>query len=237
MTSPHIVNGKERRIRERDPPPKERRTMHKWLNAKARQEYQEQEEKGFSVYLSKLAEEKIRNHALSKANERLEIMGLLLGSVCRYNGGTEYALVRDIATTDLDASSVRVRFSRNGLEKLFLSLEESGFDYVIVGWYHSHPGHRCFMSPTDVDTQRAMFNQSYHTAIVVDPINQEIDAFYLEKDRIRSRPFAVYWDEYQNPYFGESVKRRRIAGLEDMEIGNGHASGNGYSNGDGHNGK
>ena len=226
MSLPQIINGKEKKVREKEPPPKDRRTMHKWLNAKARQEYQEQEEAGFDFYLSKLAEEKIRNHALSKTPERLEIMGLMLGSVCRCNG-TEYALVRDIATTDLDASNVRVRFSREGLEKLFLSLEESGFDYVIVGWYHSHPGHRCFMSPTDVDTQRGMFNQHYHTAIVIDPINKEIEAFYLENSRIRSRPFAVSWDEYQNPYYGESVKRRRIA--DDDDNGNGNGNGNGHN--------
>lgn len=215
-------------MREREPPPRERRTAHKWLNEKAREEYRQQEGMGFGLYLSKLAEEKIRNHALSKSAERLEIMGLLLGSVCR-DDGHEYALVRDVATTDLDASNVRVRFSRDGLEKLFLSLEESGFDYVIVGWYHSHPGHRCFMSPTDVDTQRAMFNHSYHTAIVIDPVNREIEAFYLDGDRIRSRPFAVYWDEYQNPYYGESVKRRRIAEGDEP---NGNGDG-GNGNGDG----
>ncbi|MCU0861288.1 MAG: hypothetical protein MUE65_03100 [Methanomassiliicoccales archaeon] len=164
----------------------------------------------FELYLSKLAEEKIRNHATNAAGDRLEVMGLLLGNVFRSNG-TVYSLVRDVATTDLDSSSVRVRFSRDGMEKLFTALEDAGFNYVIVGWYHSHPGHRCFMSPTDVETQKVIFNKSFHSAIVIDPINKEIDSFCMENGKVRSRPFAVYWDEYQNPYFGETVKRKRLA--------------------------
>jgi len=223
MNQPQILGGKEQKMKEHEPPPKERRMAHKWLNAKAREEYKAREKHGFEFYLSKMAEEKIRNHATRGAEEKLEVMGLLLGTPYRCNG-TEYTLVRDVATTDLDSSSVRVRFSREGFEKLFASLEESGFNYVIIGWYHSHPGHRCFMSPTDVDTQRAMFNKRYHTAIVVDPISKEIEAFYLEGSRIRSRPFAIYWDEYQNPYFGESVKRRRVASEEDNGAENGNGS-------------
>jgi len=211
MTSPHILGAKEQGLREREPPPKERSTAHKWLNEKAREEFSLQGEKGFEMYLSKLAEEKIRNHATSASSARLEVMGLLLGNVFRSNG-TAYSLIRDVATTDLDSSSVRVRFSRDGMEKLFASLEDAGFNYVVVGWYHSHPGHRCFMSPTDVETQRGLFSKPYHSAIVVDPISKEIDAFYLENGKVRSRPFAVYWDEFQNPYYGETVKRKRLAG-------------------------
>jgi proteasome lid subunit RPN8/RPN11 len=211
MTSPHIVSSKEKQIREREPPPKERRTAHKWLNEKAKEEYLDLEDKGYELYISKLAEEKIRNHAGSTSSARLEVMGLLLGNVYR-NNGTEYALVRDVATTDLDSSSVRVRFSRDGMEKLFASLEDSGFNYLIVGWYHSHPGHRCFMSPTDVETQKGLFNKRFHSAVVIDPINKEMEAFFLEGAKVRSRPFAIYWDEFQNPYYGETVRRKRLAG-------------------------
>jgi hypothetical protein len=58
------------------------------------------------------------------------------------------------------------------------------------------------MSSTDVQTQRGMFNLRGHSAIVIDPVNKEIEAFYLDEGKVRSRPFAVYWDEYQSPYYG-----------------------------------
>ncbi|MGD0818961.1 MAG: hypothetical protein ABR986_11305, partial [Methanomassiliicoccales archaeon] len=109
-----------------------------------------------------------------------------------------------------DASLVSVRFDRQGFEKLFESLDDCGFDYVIVGWYHSHPGHGCFLSQTDIDTQVSMFNRPFHSALVIDPVNMEIEAFKVENGRSIHRPFAIYWDEFQNPYFGESVRKRRL---------------------------
>ena len=151
-----------------------------------------------------MAEEKIRNHAMSRLDPRMEIMGLLLGTVYRHDE-REYVLVRDVVTTDLDASLVSVRFDRQGFEKLFESLDDIGFDYLIVGWYHSHPGHGCFLSQTDVDTQVSMFNRPFHSALVIDPVNHEIETFKVENGRSQHRPFAVYWDEYQNPYDGESA--------------------------------
>jgi proteasome lid subunit RPN8/RPN11 len=207
--SPLIVGAEEGRISER-PPPVTRLMPHKWLRPASREGYDERRAQGYELYVSKVAEEKMRNHALGRISDRLEVMGLMLGSIHRHEG-TTYALVRDVATTDLEASSVYVRFSRGGWEQLFSSLDDCGFNYVIVGWYHSHPGHGCFMSPTDVDTQRGIFNQPYHSAIVVDPINREIEAFGLREALPVPRPFAVYWDEFQDPYYGVSVRRRELA--------------------------
>ncbi|MEM0449391.1 MAG: Mov34/MPN/PAD-1 family protein [Methanomassiliicoccales archaeon] len=213
MTPPQILRAIEPCLRQREPPPPERCTAHKWLNEKAREEYAKVGPGRYELYLSKLAEEKIRNHASAAASQRLEVMGLLLGNVFTWND-VQYSIVRDVATTDLDSSSVRVRFSRDGMERLFAYLEEAGFKYVIVGWYHSHPGHRCFLSPTDVETQKGLFNKRFHSAIVIDPINKEIESFFIENGKVRSRPFAVYWDEYQNPYFGETVRRKKLADVD-----------------------
>jgi proteasome lid subunit RPN8/RPN11 len=162
------------------------------------------------LYISKIAEEKMRNHAMSEVHERLEVMGLMLGQVFA-DRGIEYTVVRDVATTDLDASSTRVRFRRDGFEKLFASMDDIGFDHIVTGWYHSHPGHGVFMSPTDVDTQRGMFSSSYHRAVVIDPINKEIGAYRLGKVDVEAVPFAIYWEEHQNPYFGISVRKRTLS--------------------------
>ena len=209
MTMPKIVGCSERQAQEKVPPGNDRIKPHKWLSSASLQNYLDMEPLGFDLYLSKLAEEKIRNHAMSRLDPRMEIMGLLLGTVYRH-GEREYVLVRDVATTDLDASLISVRFDRLGFEKLFESLDDSGFDYVIVGWYHSHPGHGCFLSQTDVDTQVSMFNRPFHSALVIDPVAMEIETFKVENGRSLHRPFAVYWDEFQNPYFGESVRKRRL---------------------------
>lgn len=199
MTKPKIIASSERELQEKTPPAAERTKPHRWLSAASLEKYVGSERNGFDLYLSKMAEEKIRNHALSKLEPRTEIMGLLLGTVYR-DRERDYVLVRDVVTTDLDASLVSVRFDRQGFEKLFESLDDTGFDYVIVGWYHSHPGHGCFLSQTDVDTQVSMFKRPFHSALVIDPVNREIETFKVEQGRAHHRAFAVYWDEYQDPY-------------------------------------
>jgi len=209
VTMLKIVGSSERIVLEKAPPEKEYIKPHKWLSRASLKKYLESEPKGFDLYLSKLAEEKIRNHAMSRLEPRMEIMGLLLGTIYRHRG-REYVLARDVVTTDLDASLISVRFDRLGFEKLFESLDDSGFDYVIVGWYHSHPGHGCFLSQTDIDTQVSMFNRPFHSALVIDPVNMEIETFMVENGRSCHRPFAVYWDEFQNPYYGESVHKRQL---------------------------
>lgn len=213
MSKPVIVADHLAEVKDLSPPARERTRPHKWLTEKKLEEHRTREKEGFELYISKLAEEKMRNHALAHVNEHKEVMGLLLGGMYRHDR-LEYALVRDVATTDLDATDVSVRFDPQAFEKLFASLEEIGFRYVIVGWYHSHPSYHCFMSSTDVQTQRGMFNLRGHSAIVIDPVNREIEAFYLDQGRVRSRPFAIYWDPYQTPYYGSVRMRETEASAE-----------------------
>lgn len=133
-------------------------------------------------------------------------MGFLLGDVYVHRGN-RYALARDAVTTDLDASSVSVRFQREGFPKLLEDLDDIPYDYIIVGWYHSHPGYGCFMSPKDVETQKKMFSEDYHSAIVVDPLNMQIEAFSLVGQEVKRRPFVVFWEDYEDPY----GKMRKLA--------------------------
>lgn len=209
MKAPTVLEGREFEIRERPPPPSDRIAPHRWMTDEGQGRYQKALQVGFELYLSKHAEEKIRNHSLTSVNDNREVMGMLLGWVYRHDG-REYVMVRDVVTTDLEASAVRVRFDPTSFEKLFDYLDESGFQYIIVGWYHTHPGHGCFMSSTDIDTQKALFSMGYHTALVIDPINRMIEAFAVEGDEVRTRSFAVYWEEYQSPYLGRGKKIKRI---------------------------
>jgi len=189
---PRIVKETRRAVEEREPPAGVDIKPHDWLSEDSKASYQQVVESGktFRLYLSEKAEHKIRHHAMKEAPRRLEVMGFLLGEVSSWKGAT-YAVVRDVGTTGLRSSSSKVRFDPEALPKLFHELDGSGFDYILVGWYHSHPGHTCFLSRTDLDTQRAMFNEPYHAALVIDPINQDIKIFRLAGDRYEEVPFAV----------------------------------------------
>ncbi|MFO7619590.1 MAG: hypothetical protein R6W91_08095 [Thermoplasmata archaeon] len=155
-------------------------------------------------YINKHAEAKMRNHALSMRGKDIEVMGLMLGEVRTWKGRS-YVMVRDVITSDLDATSVSVKFDSSGFERLFEKLDDAGFDYVIVGWYHSHPGYGCFMSETDLATHMGSFVSPYQLAMVIDPKSFEMAAFGVKAGKAVAEDFAVYWDEYDDPYGG--VKR------------------------------
>ena len=212
MKKPHVVKETKREIKERSPPPSSNIRAHFWLTHGGMELYKKHLEtnKTLELYISKIVEEKIRNHSLKFRDENKEVMGFLLGDVFRYNDKI-YAVAKDVATTDLDASMISVRFQRNGFEKLFEQMDSVTFDYIIVGWYHSHPGHHCFMSKTDIKTQKHIFNKEFHSAIVIDPVNKEIEAYKLAGKGYKALSFAVYWDEYQDPYrrVVKKMKRRR----------------------------
>ena len=195
MARPKIVKETKREPEEREPPARSVIRPHEWLSDDSMRLYEEvfDSRAPFPLYLTDSAEAKIRMHALKEAPRRLEVLGFLLGEVSTWEGAM-YATCRDVGTTKLHSSSSKVRFSPDAFPSLFLQLDDSGFDYILVGWYHSHPGHTCFLSRTDLDTQRSMFDQAYHTALVIDPVNEDVKAFRLVggKSDYEEVPFALY---------------------------------------------
>ncbi|MCU0852216.1 MAG: Mov34/MPN/PAD-1 family protein [Thermoplasmata archaeon] len=196
MTRPRIVSETKRSVEEREPPGKSTLRAHEWLSSSSAAAYEEKVRHSipFEVYLSYRAERRIREHAVRQAKDTLEALGFLLGEVRQWQG-REYLVILGVGTTELRSSHSNVRFDPQALPKLFMDLDGSGFDYVIVGWYHSHPGHTCFLSKTDLKTQRTMFNQPYHVALVIDPMNKEIKIFRLAGNSYEEVPFAVFRED------------------------------------------
>jgi 26S proteasome regulatory subunit N11 len=183
---------------------------HMWLPAKDAEllKLRLAENRPLPAYVNKHAEAKMRNHALSMRKNKIEVMGLLLGEVRRWKD-RDYVIVRDVVTTDLDATAVSVKFDSVGFEKLFEKLDNAGFDYVVVGWYHSHPGYGCFMSETDLKTHSGIFVSHHQIAMVIDPLKFQISGFVMRDGKAVPEDFAVYWDEYDDPYGGlERIKRK-----------------------------
>ena len=208
---PRILSSQSRPVIERDPPDAEHIKPHEWLSPGLKAGYQERlAKKGyFDLYISKVAAEKMVNHAKRFGRLRKEAMGFMLGDICE-SERRRFVVVRDIVTGALLSSADRVRFDNKSYAELFSELDASGFDYVIVGWYHSHPGYGCFMSSVDLNTQVASFRESYHSAVVVDPIRKEIAAFKLRGSRCIEENFAVFWHDLESPYAAPKIKKVRV---------------------------
>jgi proteasome lid subunit RPN8/RPN11 len=181
MVRPPIIVGEHKReIRVQRHPPTDRIIYPKSRPAKH-----------YEFWIKKPTMDKIMKHCKEYAEERLEVMGFLIGDLYEWED-IQYTLTKDIVTTDLEATSVSVKFARDGFEGLFEKMDDIQYDYILTGWYHSHPGLGCFLSETDVDTQRRMFNQPFHTAMVVDPIKRDVRAYKLKDDGYMERKMAVY---------------------------------------------
>ena len=152
------------------------------------------------MYISSVVVRKIVNHCVQYAfgEQKLECMGFMLGDMYIYNG-KRYTVVRDVVTTDLDATAISVKFSREGWDKLFEQMDSIGknYDYLLVGWYHSHPDYSCYLSDTDINTQKRMFKNPHQIAVVCDPVRMEMKGFRLKDDSYEEISYAVYEPDEQ----------------------------------------
>jgi len=134
-------------------------------------------------------------HAARGSSENAEVMGLLAGSVFRDDKG-KYATVTKAVTSGLLSDDVSVRFDPADMSMLFDALDGLDFNYVIVGWYHSHLGIGCFMSDTDVSSHASAFGDTGY-AFVIDPIREELKIFKGSPDGIAEASMVVIEDHTQ----------------------------------------
>jgi proteasome lid subunit RPN8/RPN11 len=57
-------------------------------------------------------------------------------------------------------------------------------DWIVLGWYHSHPGFATFLSRDDIFIHTEFFNKPYQVALVVDPYSERFDFFGWKGDQI-----------------------------------------------------
>ena len=122
----------------------------------------------YDVYFSQAAVSDFEAHAAAFAQRRLECMGLMLGNYYSFRGGC-WVLADEYITADTDSSAVSVRFSRSAFQRLAEKYHSSSRGRLVVGWAHSHPGYGCFLSATDVRTQRSFFDHALNFALVAAP--------------------------------------------------------------------
>jgi proteasome lid subunit RPN8/RPN11 len=110
---------------------------------------------------------------------------------------------------DSQGSAVHLQFT--GPDWAFISgmLAEEYPGRAVVGWFHSHPALGVFMSATDAATQRAFFNQSWHLALVVDPLAR-ISAWFCGADSAPLPPQRIL--VYPKESAGQKQIRRTVPG-------------------------
>lgn len=79
------------------------------------------------------------------------------------------------------ADDVEFNFVKYSEEFNKLKEKEQNEKLLRLGWWHSHPNFGLFLSSTDLTTQREIFPEAFHVALVVDPIQDIFTFFTLDK--------------------------------------------------------
>ena len=136
------------------------------------------------IYISPLSLLKMLRHG--KAGIPLEVMGLMLGDYV-----DDYTVkCIDVFSMPQSGTETTIESIDEGFQvKMVEMLKQTGRNEIVVGWYHSHPGFGCWLSSTDINTQKTFEQQVPRTvAVVVDPIRSVrgkvvIDAFRTYGDQ------------------------------------------------------
>jgi len=127
-----------------------------------------------------------------------ETVGFLIGDVY-YKDETrkeKYVLIEGYVPLPGEEKRTTVHVDRRKLAQVAYTLRQKYPNKIIVGWYHSHPGHGVFLSEDDITTQLYLFPEDYHVALVIDPISRDFAFFKLQgrDGRCRRASFAI-WKE------------------------------------------
>jgi len=119
-------------------------------------------------------------------SERREIIGLLFGWV---ESGNVH--VAGFNSDDKHNSPVHAELDDEFMAQSAQRVVERPRERV-VGWWHSHPSYGCFMSDTDIRTQRKLERFGQVVALVLDPTEHLDFSFYTcEEGGYMSMPYAL----------------------------------------------
>jgi LysM repeat protein/proteasome lid subunit RPN8/RPN11 len=142
----------------------------------------------------------IRQETLKSVDDYLsgdlhnELGGVLVGDVCINAEGEQFIAIDNfIIARHTNSSISRLTFTHETWDQISETLEKDIPGKIILGWFHSHPGHTVFLSNYDLFIQDNFFNLEYMTAYVFDPVIGERGFFYKKESKIvRTKGFYLY---------------------------------------------
>jgi proteasome lid subunit RPN8/RPN11 len=137
----------------------------------------------FPVYIEDIVLNKILYLCESSIQE---IFGYLIGNILKWKENfyviiEEQLFIRGAIHSD-QYSTFQLEGKAGEYEKEFQKLKKNkkNSNLRVVGWWHSHPGLGCFLSPVDVKTQKSFFPETFQVALVIDPKSRKFKFFSLD---------------------------------------------------------
>ena len=143
-----------------------------------------------SVYITKEAEEALKNHVFS--NKNLEVGGLFVGFRCTIIDQSDKINKEQILfitkTIPGDCISTRshVIIKSTTYDLAWSEIDKSkDLNLIVVGWYHTHPDFGIFLSSTDKMNMKKNNPKPYQIAVVIDGIRKQRGTFCWKNEDCR----------------------------------------------------
>lgn len=126
----------------------------------------------------------------------VEVGGFLLGQYARSGGGKYQLVIKHfVAAEEVSFQSAnRLRLGPAALLTLDDALQAQSED-VLLGWFHTHPGHTPFFSEIDLATHQAFFKADYLVAMVTDPCRDSFPTVILAKNQAGN--MTLEWNDHE----------------------------------------
>jgi proteasome lid subunit RPN8/RPN11/phage tail protein X len=110
-----------------------------------------------------------------------ELGGVLIGDVFNDRHGAYIEITAFVKAEGATSQNTQLTFTQETWEYINTTLDNDFPDKIIVGWYHSHPGHGVFLSDHDIFIQKNFFSQPFQVAYVIDNQNKK-EGFFVWND-------------------------------------------------------
>jgi len=129
----------------------------------------------------------------AQRHQEYETGGLLIGELCQDAAGTYLRVISALPAGQTERSPVSVTFTHRAWNEMLAHKESLYPDHEVVGWYHTHPRMRVFLSAPDRFIHRSFFGRPHDIAIVLDLHKREWAVFRWHADCIEvAKQFFVY---------------------------------------------
>ncbi len=103
-----------------------------------------------------------------------EIGGFLLGQHFKGEHGYYVSLEKYVEAPTEKQDAYEIEFGQEAFARLD-EVKEKHKDLDLVGWFHTHPGHGCFLSAPDQKIQNGFFREPYQMAFQIDTLSDKMD--------------------------------------------------------------
>lgn|GEM_PF-6123449 len=116
-------------------------------------------------------------------NQVPEVGGFLLGNYEQdSNGLYKIFLEKFVPITPEQNDVYKVEFGVEAWVELD-NVKDQNPDYMLLGWFHTHPGHSLFLSQPDLKIHQGFFKHNFQVAMEIDTLTENLDTGFFVRTK------------------------------------------------------